>query len=153
MEVGGQVVIIGGRESDSALAKTLVMEGEGWREISSMVVARQFHACAEFSDKIYSIGGETVTGDLLSSVEIYDPATNEWSEGPELPEGIKTGQALNFQSSLYLLAGVGATGTNTQMFKLSGEGLGWETVPGVGVDEQMRSVFPALIVTSDLIKC
>ena len=152
MEFEGKVVIAGGRESGGAVARTLVMDGESWTEVSSMVQKRQFHACAEFSGNIYSIGGETAAGDLLSSVEIYDPTTQEWSEGPELPEGIKTGQAFTYQSSLYLLAGEGAGGTNTQIFKLSASGLDWESVT-MTVDEPRRSVFPALIVTNNLLNC
>ena len=65
VEVGGQVVIAGGRESGGAVARTLVMDGDSWTEVSSMVHKRQFHACAEFSGKIYSIGGETAAGYLL----------------------------------------------------------------------------------------
>ena len=73
----GKVIIAGGRSNATVLKNTLVLEGDPWIEVGSLTRARNFHACAVMSGKVYSIGGES--GDIQSSVEVYDPVTQTWS--------------------------------------------------------------------------
>ncbi|MBK9170843.1 MAG: hypothetical protein IPM24_25770 [Bryobacterales bacterium] len=42
---------------------------------------------AVYEGKIYVVGGISDKTQVVRSVAIYDPATNEWTEGPDLPEG------------------------------------------------------------------
>ena len=152
VQVGGQVIIAGGRLGSDAVGRSWVMEGETWKEVGGMTKGRQFHACAELSGKVYSIGGETANSELLSSVEVYDPVTGRWTPGPELPVGMKYAQAVTFQNMIYLLAGeINGGIANLQMFTLTADGSDWQS--GAGVEERFRTVFPAQVVTHNLINC
>ena len=158
VDVGGQVIIAGGRlgsdlRYEDASDKTWLLEEEIWSEIGLMSNARFFHACAQFSGKMYSIGGQNMDGMILSSVEVYDPATHEWTKGPKLPVGITMAQAFTYENMLYVLAGQTAEGTNRQMFLLFAPDSQWEVLPGVDVENQYRSVFPAVEVSGGLLNC
>ena len=146
---GDQVVVAGGSSGSEALGKTWVMESSGWAEVGSMGTARYFHACTEFAGKIYSVGGTKADGTLLSSVEVYDPAARFWSPGPQLPVGIKGGQAVTFEDSLYLLSGETVGGRNREVFRLPAPGQEWEVVPGADIE----SVSQALVVTCGALHC
>jgi hypothetical protein len=39
----------------------------------------------------------------LSSVEIYDPITNTWEQGPELPEPLCGAGVLKYNATIYVL--------------------------------------------------
>lgn len=67
-----------------------------WTEIASMSIGRfNFGACIH-NDKIYAFGGQRYaesrehyfTREALESVEIYDPDTNSWTEGPKMPASL-----------------------------------------------------------------
>ena len=149
-QAGGKVIIAGGRSNGSVLKNTLVLEGDQWMEVGSLTRARNFHACAVLSGKVYSIGGES--GSIQSSVEVYDPATQNWSDGPELPYGLSIEQAITFDNNLYVLGGNTGDSTNTEIFKLSAISSEWEDI-GTGVEMPDRSIFPATIVNEELLHC
>ena len=149
VQFGAKVFIAGGR-GDNPSNATFVLEENSWRAVRSIIGAREFHACVEFLGKIFSIGGEN--NEPLTTVEIYDPETDMWEEGPELPRAVSKAQVINYQGTLYLVGGVinNQEESNTQVYTLSdAPGAGWETVDGILVDEQMpRVVFPAQVVNS-----
>ena len=152
VEIGGLVIIIGGGQ-DGGSGKTFVLEENVWSEVGSLTQARQYHACVEFAGKLYTIGGKTGTLQNLDSVEVFDPATKTWAEGPKLPAKVAWAQAINFENTLYLLGGDTDDGSpNTKIFKLADSGSVWETIDE-GVNEPVRSVFPAQVVTKELLNC
>ena len=57
-----------------------------WESIASMSVARQGVASSVLNGKLYAIGGVG-----LSSVEVFDPSTGNWSTGPALPSEVNLG--------------------------------------------------------------
>ena len=66
--------------------------GQGnWRlEGAPMPVPRNQFSTIQFDDKMYLIGGQFHHDSCQldqARVDIYDPVTNEWSEGPSLPYG------------------------------------------------------------------
>ena len=103
VEIGGNVIIAGGRQGDDASDKTFILDENEWKEVKHMKVPRQFHSCAKLSDKLYSVGGKTGTYELLDSVEVYNPLSDIWTDGPKLPAKIGTAQLINFQNCIYLL--------------------------------------------------
>ena len=87
---------------------------------------------------------------VLDSVEIYDPDTDLWEAGPALPNPVYEAQAVSYQNTLYLLGGV----ANAQVFTLSADpGAQWEILEGVMVSEEIRQVFPAPLLTSEMLFC
>ena len=151
VQAGGKVVIAGGRSEGNMLDNTIILEGDQWIEVGNLIQARSFHACAVLSGKVYSIGGED-SGDIQSSVEVYDPVTQTWSEGPALPYGLSIEQAITFDNNLYVLGGNTGDSINTEIFKLSATSSEWEDI-GTGVEMPDRSIFPATIVNKELLHC
>lgn len=84
--VGGKVCVVGGLTGDTA-ALALLSNGEcwssssGWQAISSMNVPRYMAGSAVGPDgRWYVFGGLDGLGQEVSVTEIYDPATNQWTE-------------------------------------------------------------------------
>ena len=48
--------------------------------IARMLLPRYRHALAAANGKIYACGGQKVDGRATASVEVYDPAKDEWQE-------------------------------------------------------------------------
>jgi N-acetylneuraminic acid mutarotase len=77
-----------------------------------MRVARAGFGAAIMTGKIVVAGGEILSGNnrALTSVEIYDPATDSWADGPDLPIGLHGVPAVGLENTLYLLGGSDAAG-------------------------------------------
>jgi hypothetical protein len=56
-----------------------------WEEVDSLNIARYRHSAVALDGKIYVLGGLSSTNVTLSSVEIYDPATDQWTTGAPMP--------------------------------------------------------------------
>ena len=122
-----------------------------WKEVSPMLTPRDRHACIAYDGKIYAIAGRS-GGTYLSTVEIYDPLSNSWQQGPALPVTLRYAQVINHQDKLYVLGGkVTLSQPNTQVFTLSGGE--WQVVAGVSVVGGSRSVFPAPVLNSEVLFC
>ncbi|MBI2562126.1 MAG: hypothetical protein HYW08_07000, partial [candidate division NC10 bacterium] len=59
---------------------------------------------AALRGRIYVVGGEAPEG-TFSQVEIFDPVSNRWSRGPDLPTPRHGLGVVAFQGRLYVLAG------------------------------------------------
>lgn len=59
-----------------------------WEVLEDAPFARLEMAVAAHGGRIWLAGGLSPLGDALAEVEIFDPATGEWSEGPSLPTGV-----------------------------------------------------------------
>jgi len=77
----GKLYLIGGRGPSS---KVLIYDRTtGWSEGAPMPTPRDHLAAVLVQNKIYAIGGRH--GGILRNVDIYDIATDTWSQGPSLP--------------------------------------------------------------------
>ena len=84
--VGGRVCVVGGLTGDTE-ALALLSNGEcwssssGWQAINSMNIPRYMAGSAVGPDGLwYVFGGLDGSGQEVSVTEVYDPATNQWSE-------------------------------------------------------------------------
>jgi hypothetical protein len=57
-----------------------------WRTLAPMPTPRSEVAVAAVGGKIYVIGGFEGDGSTSDAVEVYDPATDTWTQAPSLPE-------------------------------------------------------------------
>ncbi len=80
--------------------------------LTKLPTARVFaygHAAPVLNGKIYLIGGATIgkKPNLIPStkVEIYDPASNTWQTGPDLPQAALYGVALVAGDEIYVIGG------------------------------------------------
>jgi N-acetylneuraminic acid mutarotase len=92
--VSGKIYAIGGfitwRKSGKALSVVEVYDPttDTWTKGAEMPTPRWVPATSALKGKIYAIGGTTVTRGkwtTVSEVEVYNPATNRWTKGAEMP--------------------------------------------------------------------
>ncbi len=98
--VGDKLFVIGGWTMegktqtwrDTVEILDLAAQTPTWRSVPQPFQRRALMA-APLDGKIYVIGGMNEKQKVVSDVSIYDPKTNQWSEGPGLPAGTNLGFA------------------------------------------------------------
>lgn len=101
----------GGGEGFSALntAECYEPAKDAWTLIAPMPTARSGIVAASFHDKIHVMGGGFKKPDgtfqFLTVVEIYDPATNSWTKGPDLQRRHDAPAAAVMGGRIYLVGG------------------------------------------------
>ena len=102
-----------------------------WEMLDDAPFARLEMATALHDGRIWLAGGLSPLGEALTDVEIYDPATGEWSEGPSLPTGVHHAALASDGERLLLIGGsFGAEGQPTDLvLVLLDPGGEWEEGP------------------------
>lgn len=141
--VGGWTMAGATEESeflDTALALDLDKPEAGWRTIEQPFQRRAL-AAAEHQGKLYVLGG--LTGDGLAvdcRVDVYDPQTNTWTQGPDLPRGSRNE---GFGSSAYSVHGrLYQSGMSGRIFRLDESGKSWEAIGSWGVPRITHRLLP-----------
>ena len=105
----GIVAVTGGGETTEPASQTAgtIEGGAAWRPLDDAPTARQQAAGAWLDGKVWVVGG--LEGESAStattSVEAFDPATESWSDGPDLPVPLHHAVARNFQGQLVVIGG------------------------------------------------
>ena len=73
--------------------------------IAVVLQARAEACAATVNGKIYVAGGEGTGGGLLSSIEVYNPASNAWSKAADLPINVTDLGCTAFGNSGFYMAG------------------------------------------------
>nr|ACH70669.1 kelch repeat and BTB (POZ) domain containing 5-like [Salmo salar] len=103
----GLVYVIGGKaESKKCIRRVSVYNPTKfeWKELAPMKLARSLFAVTVHNDQIYVATGVTDTG-LTSTVEVYDIATNKWSEFVEFPQERSSMNMISMGECLYAVGG------------------------------------------------
>jgi hypothetical protein len=109
-----------------------------WQELPKLGHVRRACAVATFGGKIAVLGGIT-DSKPIATVRVFDPATNRWSEGPDLPGFAFGTAALGVDGWLY------ATVMNGSLLKWNGEaGSGWQHVAQLEMPRFFHRMLPAL---------
>ena len=88
----------------STLSLDTSTKGSTWNtnKYGHLNTSRREHACIEFDDKLYVIGGKK--GNVnLQSVEMLSLKSGQWTEGPSLPYNVSGLHAVAFENILYLI--------------------------------------------------
>jgi hypothetical protein len=75
-----------------------------WDEMAPLAGPRKQHAAVVLGGKIWVLGGFDDENTALTSVEIYDPVTNQWSAGPAMPKALGNAAAVTIGTRIYVLA-------------------------------------------------
>jgi serine/threonine-protein kinase PknK len=151
VQMGSSVYVIGGTLWNGRSSSVFVLQDLMWREVSPLPAPRYEQACIAYGGKIYAIGGMDEVGSTLSTVEIYDPLSDSWQQGPALPVVLRFAQVFNHQDIIYVLGGrTAGSFRNSQVFTLSGGE--WQELPGVRVQDE-RTVYPAPVLDRDVLFC
>lgn len=82
--VDGRIHVVGG---DGDSTRVLTFEpGGGWTTGAELGEERDHLAAVVRDSEVWAIGGRN--GDLTAAVDIYDPATDGWRDGPALPAAL-----------------------------------------------------------------
>uniref|UniRef100_A0A6Q2Y2X1 BTB domain-containing protein n=1 Tax=Esox lucius TaxID=8010 RepID=A0A6Q2Y2X1_ESOLU len=103
----GLVYVIGGKtESKKCTRRVCVYNPTKfeWKELAPMKLARSLFAVTVHKDQIYVATGVTDSG-LTNAVEIYDIATNKWSDFAEFPQERSSMNMITMGGSLYAIGG------------------------------------------------
>ncbi|XP_013855312.1 kelch-like protein 40b [Austrofundulus limnaeus] len=101
------VYVIGGKgDSKSCLKKMCAYDAKRfeWKELAPMKIARTLFGATLHQDRIYVAAGVTDDG-LTDSVEVYDIATNEWSDFEPFPQERSSLNLVSLAGSLYAVGG------------------------------------------------
>jgi hypothetical protein len=76
-----------------------------WRVLDDAPFARLEMATADHDGRIWLAGGLSSFGEALTDVEVFDPASGEWSSGPSLPSGVHHAALVSDGERLLLIGG------------------------------------------------
>jgi N-acetylneuraminic acid mutarotase/YHS domain-containing protein len=132
--IGSKAYVVGGWNMKGVGSKNtwpkemLVMDvadaNPSWKPLAQPFQRRAFMVTA-FNGKLYALGGLSMEGDTELEVQVYDPLTDTWALGPEIPGGGSNGfscSACVLEGKLYMNVGDGST------YKLDDAGKKWEKV-------------------------
>ncbi|TWT74315.1 Kelch repeat-containing protein [Allorhodopirellula solitaria] len=133
--LGDKVYVIGGWNlqgdsdqsewHDTAWSLDLSDSSAKWQPLAEPPFERRALSVAAHDGKLYVIGGMTSDNEITTDVAIYDPATDSWSDGPELPV---TGMS-GFGSSAFATGGkLYVTTMGGFVSELSEDGKTWRTI-------------------------
>lgn len=89
---GLRAYAIGGQRSPSDTMERLCIEyspqSNAWRQRTAMAQRRGLGQACVLEGKVWVFGGCRTFGTALAAVEVFDPAANAWTPGPNMPEGL-----------------------------------------------------------------
>ncbi len=104
-----------------------------WEPRSDAPFARLEMAVAAHDGAIWLAGGLDAFGSALTEVAIYDPATDSWSDGPDLPVSLHHTALVSTGDDLLVVGGyLGSSNSPTEgVLRLTAAGDAWETGPAL----------------------
>uniref|UniRef100_A0AAQ4QVI0 Kelch-like family member 40a n=1 Tax=Gasterosteus aculeatus aculeatus TaxID=481459 RepID=A0AAQ4QVI0_GASAC len=101
----GLVYVVGGKsETSKALFCVYNPTKFEWKDLAPLKTARSLFGITVHRDQIYVVTGVTDSG-LTSTVEVYDIATNRWSEFTEFPQERSSLNLISMGGFLYAVGG------------------------------------------------
>lgn len=91
--------------SSATLGRTVVEMIPRWDALAPMLTPRSRSATALLGNSVYVIGGESIEGALVSSVEGYHLSLNEWETIPPMPRALSNASAVGLGQQIYVAGG------------------------------------------------
>lgn len=107
----------------NTLALNLASQPLEWRTVAPPPFERRALSLAAWQGKLFCVGGMQMQGGPTTAVAVYDPAKNEWSDGPALLGGPMDGfgaSAFATRDALYVTTSTGS------IQRLTTDGRAWE---------------------------
>src|SRR6266511_2968737 len=101
----------------------LAVAGGGWSSRAPLPLARTEVAATAFGREIVVVGGFVESGGSTGRVDVYEPSSDTWRSGPDLPTGVNHASAVVARGRLFVVGGYGA---ERSAFVLSGNS--WKTL-------------------------
>lgn len=113
----GSLYVFGGETRSDVSAAVLRYNPleDSWEELPPMTTPRVLAGSVVFKDKIYIVGGNSALSDkwrreylpehCVSSVEIFDPSSNTWSQGPSLSNALCGAGVVKYGDTILVVGG------------------------------------------------
>lgn len=151
--VGDKLYLLGGR-GERPVEEFNPATGE-WKRLTQPPLPMHHFQAVSMNNKIYVLGA--FTGGYpyekpIPHVYIYDPATDSWTKGPQIPEDRRRGAAaaVGYKGSIYLIGGIQnghASGQVRWMDRFTPQTGEWTTLPNA---PRRRDHFQAGILNGKL---
>lgn len=153
VELGGDFYMIGGRESQKIDRFDPVTNT--WSKMGATSPLIHHFQPVVWDEKIYMVGamtGKYPKEPPMTHVQIYDPATDEWTEGDEVPEARRRGGAgtVVYDGKIYMACGItlGHTSGTNNWFDAYDPATGtWTVLPDA---PHKRDHFHAVVLDNKL---
>jgi len=98
-------------------------ETDSWETKTPMPTARSGFQASEVGGKIYLIGGwieseSSSIADKSNKVEIYDPGTDTWTTGSQIPTPVAGYASAVLDGKIYVISGVASGSTKTNLTQI-----------------------------------
>jgi hypothetical protein len=104
---------------------------DAWTRLADAPTSLTEVEAAVFDGEIWVMGGLTARAAVVPTVQIYDPATDSWREGPDLPEPVHHAAVVATDYGLMVLGGYRTIGFDqiADVWVLTDEEAGWAEGP------------------------
>ena len=105
--LNGKIYFVGGTNPTGNLAKGSIRLQINGKTLASMSEARAAPAVSAYNGKLYVFGGMDLT-----SVEIFDPVSGQWTAGASLPSEVNHGTAITVNQKILIIGGRNSSDQN-----------------------------------------
>lgn len=108
-----------------------------WSELQPMLRSEAGGAAAYLGDELVIAGGTTWQNDVklwLTDVQIYQPGSDRWVRGPELPVPLAYGAYISTGAGLEIFGGSDGKTTHRTSWRLDAAKKGWQKTGSIPVD-------------------
>ena len=118
-----KVIVIGVAVLIALLTQIEFSAGQDWEVITQLPTKRWEFSTAVVDDKVYIIGGSLFDNNAgpfgLSTVDIYDPQTNTWQRGADMPTPRTNAKAAVVNGRIYVFGGYNSKDKFLQNWKMA----------------------------------
>ena len=97
--LNNKIYLMGGPSGETKASYVYLPSSDSWTRLSDMNYAHTAGAYATTGGKIFSIGGTANP----TSLEIYDPLSDQWTVGPAAPQPLKYCSAITLNDVIYVV--------------------------------------------------
>lgn len=147
--IGDKLYVVGGWRlagkspgtwEPDALVYDFTKPTAGWQRLPAPEFKRRALGAGVWDGKLVALGGMDEKNKVSMNVDIFDPQTGKWSQGPKLPGAGMAGfgvSAWNLNGDLY------ECGMRGTLYRLNREGTAWEEAGRVETPRFFHQLVPA----------
>jgi hypothetical protein len=120
------------REDDPP-APAVEVDADAWSPLAEADTALTEVGAAAFEGELWTAGGLTEEGEVSTAVQVYDPQSDTWRAGPDLPEPVHHASLIATDTGLVVVGGYRTLGFDpvADVFVLDDDGEAWVEAPDI----------------------
>ena len=134
--LNGRLYVIGGETPEGGVGTVAIYDPrlDTWDTAADKPTPAANLAAVAVEDRIYALGGSTRSGDRdrpISTLEIFDTATGEWSSGASLPTPLAAHAAVAWSGKVFAFGGWNGTSYTGDALAYDPAADRWERLPSL----------------------